>query len=82
MLSFGERGYCNILHNFGNQHANKISITWLNKSNSIQITICLSILDYNTTDKRDQDTTRLKSDNIVIQPGYNAVTLHETILLS
>jgi hypothetical protein len=23
MLSFGERGYCNILHNFGNQHVTK-----------------------------------------------------------
>jgi hypothetical protein len=23
MLSFGERGYCNILHNFGNQHGTR-----------------------------------------------------------
>jgi hypothetical protein len=44
--------------------------------------MCLSILDYNMMGKGSKDTTILKSENIVIQQGYNAVTLHESILLS
>jgi hypothetical protein len=49
---------------------------------SIQITTCLSILYYNTKEGASKDITRLKSENIVIQLGYNAIALHENILLS
>jgi hypothetical protein len=81
MLSFGERGYCNTSFNFGITR-DKIPTTGLNKSNSIQTTICLSILYYNMMEKGSNGTTRLKPENIVIQLGYNAIALHANILLS
>jgi hypothetical protein len=39
--------------------------------------MCLKILYYNTMERGSKDITKLKSDNIVIQLGYNAITLHE-----
>jgi hypothetical protein len=56
---------------------NKIPTSWLNKSNSNQDTICLSILYYNMMEKGYKDTTRLKSKNTTVQQCYNAAALHE-----
>jgi hypothetical protein len=42
----------------------------------------LSILYYNTMDRGSKDTTILESENIMIQLGFNAIALHENILLS
>jgi hypothetical protein len=44
--------------------------------------MCLNILYCNTMKRGSKDITKLKSDNIMIQLGYNAIALHENILLS
>jgi hypothetical protein len=44
--------------------------------------MCLRILYYNMMERGSKDTTILKSENIMIQLGYNAIALQENILLS
>jgi hypothetical protein len=81
MLSVGERGYGNTQHTWVN-NSHKVSITRLNHIKLKSKHKCLSILYYNTMDRGSKDTTILKSKNIMIQLGYNAIALHDDILLS
>jgi hypothetical protein len=81
MLSVGGRGYGNTRHTRVN-NSHKISVARLNCIKLKSTTKCLRILYYNTMDRGSKDTTILKSENIMIQLGYNAIALHDDILLS
>jgi hypothetical protein len=81
MLRVGERGYGNTRHTWVN-NSHKVSIARLNDIKLKLNTKCLSILYYNTIDRGSKGTTTLKSANIMIQLGYNAIALHKNILLS
>jgi hypothetical protein len=81
MLSVGECGYGNTRYTRVNISPQDLN-TRLNHIKFNSNTKWLSILYYNTMDRGSKDTTIFKSENIMIQLGYNAFPLHENILLS